>query len=278
VHVRLTVGVDGWTAALMHSLREAPLLVGDLPEAAVMNRSLLGLPEPHVSLNFEQKLGHLYEDALLHLLRRSEACQLRASHLQVINADGITLGEMDYLIRDCAEQYDFQLEIAVKFYLAYQINGSWSYPGPDPRDNWQRKLTRMRTHQLTLGQRPETRKLLSDRFGVDGLQVRQLIYGRLFVPMEVADCPMPQSMVPDGLRGRWLYCREWSRWMRPDVELRVIPKALWPVLLTDSLLQSLPLVNEAELIRLASDRCVLFAVGDYLMPTFLVPDGWPKTE
>ena len=98
------IGMEGWTGALMESLVSAPLLVGDLPEAPVLDRRLLGHPKLRHRLNFQQKLGHLYEDALQHLIEQSSALSLLAAHLQVIDHEGITLGEMDFLLADKAAQ------------------------------------------------------------------------------------------------------------------------------------------------------------------------------
>lgn len=59
------------TQLILESLRSAPPLIGDLPEAAVLDQGRFGplhastLEEP---LRFDQKLGHLYEQALSRLL------------------------------------------------------------------------------------------------------------------------------------------------------------------------------------------------------------------
>lgn len=262
----------------MDSLRRAPLLGGDLPEAAILDRSGLGKPAPGFELNFNQKLGHLYEDALQHLLEQSQRFSLLAAHLQIVNDEGITLGEMDYLLREGETQMNLQLELAVKFYLAHRSENGWTYPGPDPRDHWQSKLKRMRTHQLRLALLPDSVRLLQERFEMTQLAVRQLIYGRLFIPITEDDCPLPEAMAGDGLRGRWLYCHQFNDWRLASQELRVVPKPLWPVLLTRELVRELPVVGAAELIELAQVRCTLLVVGDSLEPVFLVPDHWPTAS
>ena len=64
------------STALLQSLIEGPLLLKDLPEADTFSHGALTLPETQTSLNFEQKLGHLYEDSLATLL---ESCLLYTS-------------------------------------------------------------------------------------------------------------------------------------------------------------------------------------------------------
>lgn len=262
----------------MASLRDAPLLVGDLPGAPVLDRALLGEAQSDYALNFNQKLGHLYEDALQHLLEQSDSIALLSSNLQVADDSGRTLGEMDFILRDRLEGGDYHLELAVKFYLAHRGSDGWGYPGPDPRDNWQRKLERMQTHQLHFAEEPNAKRMLEERFGITQIAVRQLIYGRLFHHIEADEHPLPESMSVDGLRGRWLYLKEWSQWMASTAELRVIPKALWPVMLRSSLVQSLPLIDANELCQQAAKRCTLFVADDSLEPIFLVPDSWPVTN
>ena len=268
--------MEPWTKALMTSLREAPLLVGDLAKAPALDRALLGDAPTSGSLNFGQKLGHLYEDALENLLEQSETLSLLASHLQVVDDSGRTLGEMDFLLRDRSSGEAYHLELAVKFYLAYPKAAVWDYPGPDPRDNWQRKLERLQTHQLRLSEDPYARRVLVERFAIKELAVRQLIYGRLFGPMGAQECPWPEGMRADGLRGRWLYCSEWSHWMTGASELRVIPKPLWPVVLRFELVDCLPPVDSTELRKLGAERCTMFVADDSLEPIFLVPDSWPE--
>ncbi|NQY31786.1 MAG: DUF1853 family protein [Coraliomargarita sp.] len=272
----MTRFMDLWTEALLSSLSDASLLVGDLPEAKCFTRSKLGTGVSGFHLNFEQKLGHLYEDALLHLLEQSEVLSPLAAHLQVIDGSRVTVGEMDFLVRDAQAQRDLHLELAVKFYLAHQRDCRWHFPGPDARDNWHRKLARMRTHQLRMTERPEARELLREQFGVEEVDVQQLIYGRLFVPVERDDCPLPEGMSEDGLRGRWLYCHQWGRLFASVKTIRVIPKLLWPALLNEALVESLPVVSEADLLGQASVRCTMFVAGDSPEPFFLVPDSWPN--
>ena len=115
--------------ALLQSIKDAPLLVGALPEAASLDRALLGMPTSGMRLNTNQKLGHLYEDALRLLLRESDQLELLADHVQVFDRKQITLGEMDYILRAVRTQQVFQLELAVKFYLGLPTAEGWTFPG-----------------------------------------------------------------------------------------------------------------------------------------------------
>ncbi len=261
--------------ALLQSIKDAPLLVGDLPEAASFDRALLGMPTAEMRPNANQKLGHLYEDALHLLLSASDQLEVLADHLQVFDRNHITLGEMDYILRDLRTQQVLQLELAVKFYLGVPTAGGWRFPGPDPNDNWQRKLKHMRTHQLSLVQRPETISLFRERWRCERVEVRQLIYGCIFYPMGVEQCPLPESVRPGCRKGRWLYAQDLERFFAGVSEVCMIPKPLWPVALTAALRESLPRASVSAMYAASSQRCVMFVLPDEEEPHFLVPNHWP---
>lgn len=267
-----------WTRALVESLQRAPLLVGDLPEARQFDRTFLSQADGKINLNARQKLGHLYESALEQLLRQSLDVDVLASSLQIIDASGRTRGEMDYVLWGQAESLLIHLELAVKFYLAYPSAAGWRFPGPDPKDDWYAKLRRMRTHQLRLSETVLARRVLQDRYGAEVGSVRQLIYGRLFLPFDREDCPMPNWLAPNAMQGRWLYLHQLNEALPSLREVKLLPKALWPVELTAELRDGLPKISEEELKQQAEKRCVMFVMPDSFEPLFLVPDRWPDSE
>ena len=82
--------------ALVQSLLVSPLLVGDLPNADRFDRALLGSPDFVSELNFDQKLGHLYEDAMASLLIASPRVELVEKNLQLQRDRHSTVGELDF--------------------------------------------------------------------------------------------------------------------------------------------------------------------------------------
>lgn len=267
-----------YTEGLFRSLRESQLLVGDLPEAASWGVVLSGDLDGAV-LNFDQKLGHLYEDALEVLIRRSVRFELLAKNLQVFDAAGQTLGEMDFVIRDGKSGECFQLELAVKFYLSVLMpDGSETYPGPDPRDNWNNKLERMRSRQLQLSKREEAQVLLKERFGIESLSVRQRIYGVIFDSISADRESAPPFVGAGCRRAKWLYVDAFKERYETIAELRIVPKYLWPVSLDDALRATLELVSVDTLIRQSKERCVMFWDEQSQDVVFLVPDTWPNFD
>lgn len=262
---------------LLDSLRTAPLLVERLDAFESFDRSDFRSAERSSDLNFDQKLGHLYEDALAQAFERSVRYQVCARNLQVHDAEGRTLGEFDYLIQDQSDGSVIHLELAVKFYLCVQTASGWQYPGPDPRDNWQRKLEHLRGHQLLLAQRPESRALLKERFHIESIEVQQLIYGALFRPLSGQDCPFPETISPNARVGHWLRISEWTTYFSEclDDEVLLIPKVLWPVPLDASKRDLLEPISIQQLIERAEDRCVLFCFPNAPeVMYFLAWDQW----
>ena len=79
-----------------------------------------------------------------------------------LRAEGRTLGELDLLVSGEGEVW--HLELAVKFYLCApgRPGDAWSdWIGPNGRDRLDRKLDRMRDHQLPLGQSEHARSHLA---------------------------------------------------------------------------------------------------------------------
>lgn len=266
-----------YSNALLRSLEIAPLLVGNLTEARAWRESLSGAVDGAL-LNFEQKLGHLYEDGMEVLIRECEQLELLAKNLQISDASGRTLGEMDFLIRELGTGCVFQLELAVKFYLAIvDEDGVVRFPGPDPRDNWINKLDRMRARQLRLSETAEARAALRERFGVEEIEVRQRIYGVIFDHIAAKRLSDPPCVGKQARRGRWLYVSEFSDYYDEEAELRLVPKILWPVLLDEAVVESLEPVSGEELKSLASERCVLFWDEKGRDVLFLVSDKWPRS-
>lgn len=261
--------------ALLRSLQYAPLLVDTLPEAAAFDRTLLSQPAKNTALNFDQKLGHLYEEALQNLIEASPQLKLLASHLQIFGANKQTLGELDFLILNQTSQRHIHLELAVKFYLAEQTtNGDWHYPGPDRRDNWHRKLSHMQNHQLTLCQRPEAKALLQQRFNIDIIETQQLIYGCIFHPANQPTPPTQDTMSTTKRTGKWLRINQWHDHFSDTQDILLIPKPLWPIQLSKDTAHLLEPATPQALITLAQDRCTMFTLPSTLDPWFLTPNNW----
>ena len=208
--------------AIFQSLLASPLLVGDLLGAARFGRHGLVAPAVSVELNFDQKLGHLYEDALAAVFASSPSIELLEQNLQIQESIHSTVGELDFLIRD-ANGTLTHLELATKFYLAVKTDSGIVFPGPDSRDNYDRKIQRLLSHQLTLTERHKAN--LPPAYRDEEIIVKQLIYGCLFDHISEVDLSCPEFSNPECRRGKWLHRSELADHFSNDSQFFLIPKA-----------------------------------------------------
>lgn len=267
--------MDALTHIILDSFISSPLLLQDLPEAKSFDRSLLKLAETLPPLNLDQKLGHLYEDALKALIDASPALDCIADHVQIFDDTNRTLGELDFIVHDKDNNTDIHLELAVKFYLGVHKDGQWVFPGPNATDTLQRKINKMRTHQIPLAQTKEAKRLVQNRYGLTTLETRQLIYGCLFFPYMQDTVELPEFVNRKARRGRWLYAGQGAGFFEKMDMVYVIPKFLWPVPVSEATYPFYQDTSVAELISMARDRCVMFTVKGDKQVYFLVPDDWP---
>ncbi len=258
------------THALFESLRQSPLLCGDFPEAPHFDRAHLESPPPSFQPNFDQKLGHLYEDLAAHILGSSSTTQLAEKNLQIRSDIHHTLGELDFLIR--TPEKLIHLELAVKFYLAVKTPESWHLPGPDARDNYPRKLARLRQHQLILTQKFQHH--LPEKYRHEKIHPQHLIYGCLFDHIHATQQATAQFIHPHCRRGHWLHQEELTQYAGKTAHIHIIPKPLWPVPL--NLLKDIPL--EPYPTQQKNDRCIMVKIESHDLPHFIVPQGYPHSQ
>jgi len=259
--------------ALFQSLIEGPLLLADLPEGAVFPSHSLLPPKQASALNLQQKLGHLYEDALAVMLESTPRYDTLAQGLQIRQDVGHTLGELDFLVRDLVLDRLIHLELAVKFYLAIETESGFFLPGPDARDHYFRKLEKMRSHQLILVEK--FRDLLPEKFREEEIVVQQLMHGCIFNHVYASRPVEAEFLNPKGRRGKWLHVEECAEYFGKTVLLEIIPKPLWPVPM--EIMEGIALEKwkpDEEM-----DRCVMVREGGgndtENLPYFIAPNGYP---
>ncbi|MDI9245086.1 DUF1853 family protein [Marinobacter sp. CHS3-4] len=125
---------------------------------------------------------------------------------QPIRNNGLTLGELDFIVRNPADQAIEHHEIAVKFYLGYwgdhQVAPLWY--GPNARDRLDLKSDRLLSHQCRLTEAVETRNRLTDLGIPTPDRVRAFMPGYLFYPVNESIQP-PENVPANHLHGQWIY-------------------------------------------------------------------------
>ena len=152
-----------------------------------------------------RRLGHYFERLYECLMQDLLGWEVMLKN-QPVRSNGITLGELDFLVRNPADNVVEHHEVAVKFYLGHQ-NDCQARPlwyGPNTRDRLDLKTQRLTDHQSQLTARPETRNLLASLDIQTPVRPRIFMPGYLFYPL---DMPLsPPECIPVGhLRGDWLY-------------------------------------------------------------------------
>lgn len=159
------------------------------------------------------RLGSHFEALLQFWLSdpANERYRLMAAALP-LREQGITLGELDFLVQDIASG-DFQhWEVAVKFYLGTAAGDSHDHwVGPGGRDRLDIKVNRLLQHQLVMAEHPAARAPLQ-ALGIAQCTPVCLLKGRLFYPQEALDIPAnngradwsPRHANPGHLHGWWL--------------------------------------------------------------------------
>lgn len=152
-----------------------------------------------------RRLGHYFERLYECLMQDLLGWEVMLKN-QPVRSNGITLGELDFLVRNPADNVVEHHEIAVKFYLGHQDDGQARplWYGPNTRDRLDLKTQRLTDHQSQLTARPETRNLLASLDIQTPVRPRIFMPGYLFYPL---DTPLsPPECIPVGhLRGDWLY-------------------------------------------------------------------------
>jgi len=276
------------TQVLLESLLLAPLLVGDLRSSTFFDRSLLGSiagKSDGLELNYAQKLGHLYEDALSYLLENADGdlpINILGVSVQIFNESKITQGELDYLIK--VAEKAIHLELAVKFYLIHEQDGVITFPGPDPRDDWDSKLSRLETHQLGMASSEYGKKLLLDKYEVEDVEVQHLIYGKIFDHLSKRATRevkvLPRAVLESTETYPYIYISEWNEYLDTE-RAHFIPKHLWPISTSqysEALIATLPVVPRDEFIASIAEYhcCQMIWSEKHSSPIFLVPDHWPS--
>lgn len=156
-----------------------------------------------------RRLGLYFESLYACLLTDILGWDLLIRNLP-IRARGITLGELDFIVRNVHTGEVEHHEIAVKFYLGYVPPGSLAsnndvrWYGPNARDRLDLKTRRLLDEQSQRTALPETAAALQQQ-GIEQPQVSRIFMpGYLFYPLDTQ--VQAAEWVPvNHLRGAWAY-------------------------------------------------------------------------
>jgi len=124
------------------------------------------------------RLGYYFEDLIAYWLTINPRYEILYKNL-TISENKITLGEIDFIIRDLIEKKTIHLEVAVKFYLRTDHNNKSYWFGPNLRDRLDLKLEKTFKKQISFSETELVKTtLLEKQITIDEHHV--LLKGRLF--------------------------------------------------------------------------------------------------
>ena len=116
---------------------------------------------PGLETNFV--LGKRMEIFFDHLLKNSEKYEVIGKNLQIFQGK-LTLGELDFLIKNMENNTFHHIELVYKFYVydsSYE-NELERWIGPNRRDSLLQKIEKLNQRQFPILFKPESKKLLSE--------------------------------------------------------------------------------------------------------------------
>lgn len=163
-------------------------------------RALDAAPEPLLTMLGQARdlrLGRYAEDLLKFWLSAPDNAEfsLVAEHV-ALREQGITLGELDFLVRERRTGQLWHIELALKFYLR---TADQQWLGPNRQDSLARKLKHLCQQQLPLLQGPAGQHWLQSQ-ALETPRTWGWLKGRLFTAFsENAATDAPQWFTPDAL-------------------------------------------------------------------------------
>ncbi|MDE0535056.1 DUF1853 family protein [Tenacibaculum sp. L6] len=131
------------------------------------------------------RLGKLVERFVSFDLQQDSSITILTENIQ-IQQEKITLGELDCILKQ--NEKTIHLEIVYKFYLYDATVGDSEiehWIGPNRRDSFVQKLSKLKEKQLPLLYSKQSKKYL-DELGLDATEITQQVYfkAQLFVPLQ----------------------------------------------------------------------------------------------
>lgn len=254
----------------------SPSLVTGADVAATTPITLNSIDHEHLaSFLAEQqavhRVGRYFEQLIHYWLRHVRGVEVVATGLQ-LKDDKITVGEIDFLFRDESDTL-VHCEASVKYFLCAPGEEPSEFPGPNARDNFEAKATKLFDKQL-----------LASVGRIDGVGARHgLVKGMIFY--HEAEQPVtPPSRLPDThLRGRWLRFSELQSLDSPEHHFTTVPKPFWLAPVLDAKPESFNDLHATLTDHFAGDgHPMMVSKRDATNPEvelermFIVSERWPE--
>lgn len=179
-------------------------------------------------------LGKRAEKFFLSGLSSGKDYEVIAKNIQLIE-QGVTQGEIDFILRDCLRNSFVHVELAYKLYLydPQAGDGLECWIGPNRRDRLVDKLAKLKEQQFPKLHHPAMAEILSES-GIEVAQVKQALYlpGQLYLPYG-SNSAIP-ALNAESVAGVYMGLSEFKSlaskvkcWI-PDKQDWFIKPSLWP--------------------------------------------------
>lgn len=187
------------------------------------------IPKQHLKEN-QLILGKKAESFFEAAIRHSPHYELLAANVQV-HQDKITLGEIDFLLEDKFRSKFLHVELVYKYYV-YDPSfdeelARWI--GPNRRDSFLQKISKLKDRQLPLLYKPQSLPIL-ENLDLKPEQLQQEVYFKasLFVPKNFQQREF--SLIDEScISGYWIHFSEFSKEEYGTSEFYTPKKKDWPV-------------------------------------------------
>ncbi len=162
-----------------------------------------------ITIPDNEVLGKRIEVFFEYCIETSENYEVIAKNLQVFK-EKITIGELDFLIRDLQNDKVIHIELIYKFYL-YDPSMNQEFDrwiGPNRKDSLLQKIDKLKNKQLPLLFRDETTSVL-EHFNLRASTINQKVcfLANLFIPYSHRDESMPH-LNKNCIVGYWMRLEE----------------------------------------------------------------------
>lgn len=183
---------------------------------------------PSLSTNFV--MGKRVERFFEWIIRQNQGYKLLAENMQ-ISRDKITLGELDFLLKDLINQQVYHVEMVYKFYV-YDPSFTAEkqrWIGPNRKDTLLLKTKKLKEKQFPLLFKPETKELLSSlNLNAEEVIQQSCFKANLFVPGELQNKQF-SKINNDCIAGIWLHFKEFKTSSYKNFEYYAPKKQDWPI-------------------------------------------------
>lgn len=192
---------------------------------------LPGFSSEEIPMPVNSVLGKRMEEFFRYYIERFSEEQILALNEQIIE-NKITLGEIDFLLKNSQTSQVSHIELVYKFYLfdphfSEKENSCWV--GPNKRDFLVKKIDRLKQHQFPLLHTPAAGKFLKGiNLSADDIEQKLCFKANLFLPLDQKK--IPEEINPRAIQGFWLRKSQFTAKVFGDSGFFSPRKQDWPIL------------------------------------------------